>query len=220
MMGDMTFPGNFLRMQVSGSLYGTESWSWTLSLVPDFPGPGEDAPSAVPPAVASAVQNFHIATSGPAARLKTLKLNELGPDGRYTSASETVLYDWDAPGIVGSSGSPYPAQIALAVSLVTGVRRGLARNGRFYIPAPVGDVETNTGGIASSRAQAVAAAATTMLNGINAAVPGYRVGVASNVGSGAFEVVQNVRVGKILDTIRSRRTSLLEAYSVGAPLAP
>jgi hypothetical protein len=39
-----------------------------------------------------------------------------------------------------------------------------------------------------------------------------RVGVASNAGTGRFEHVTRVAAGRVIDTMRSRRSTLLEDY--------
>lgn len=216
----MAYPAPFLRLVASGTLFGVESWSWSLSLVPNFPGDG-DVPDSVPNGVVTAVSAFHasVHVASSAARLNTLKLNLIGEDGRYVNQGETVLHDYGTPGVPGFTVPAYPAQVSLAVTLRTARSRGRAHAGRFYLPNPTTPLVAADGRISVQTATDIANAAETMLQAINTAVDGYYVGVASDVGAGAFEEVTGVAVGRTLDTIRSRRTSIPEAY-VEVPLAP
>lgn len=218
----MTYPGPFLRLVASGTLHDVEQWSWGLSLVPSFNNdPQNDAPDAVPPAIVSAVQTFHSGTYiSKAARLTTLKLNLIGPNGRYLNEGETVVHDYGNPGVAGPGPNIlFPPQIALAVSLLTARSRGLANKGRFYLPSPSIGV-SDDGRIGANMAEAVAGQVTTMLTAINDALPGFVVGVASDTRTGAFQPVTNVRVGRVLDTIRTRRSRLKEDYYVAGPIEP
>ena len=188
----MTYPGSFLRLVLSGPLFTAEEWSFGLSLVPEGGG-GGSAPAEVPAALVTACTTFVSAVAGNRARLDTVKLNEIGPDGRYTR-DQTVLHEYVPP--VGGNVAGYHApQVALAVTLETGVRRGLAARGRFYIPDPRYSMQTD-GRLSVADATTDATAATTFIDAINAAVDGYRVGVASDIGAGRFREVQRDRVGR------------------------
>lgn len=209
----MAYPANFLRLVANGTLYTVERFSWSLSLI----GNGV-APTEVPPAVISAVTAFHggqQVTSVPA-RLTDIKLNLIGTDGRYVSQTDTVQHDLPTP-VQGTSGARHPAQIAQAITLRTGVRRGLASNGRFYLPLPAGELATD-GRVEPVNAELLAEAAQTLVESLNAAMDGWRVGVVSNVGAGAARPVTAVGVGRVLDTIRSRRSSIPEGH-VELPIA-
>lgn len=206
----------FLRLVVSGQLYLTESFSWGFALIDNGEGP-QGPPETINSTIISAIQAYHTSVGGPAAsaRLQTIKMNQIGTDGRYLQ-QETVRHDYvpDVPG----TGSGFPApQVALAISLDTALRRGRAARGRFYMPVPTSAIDS-AGRISSGAAQAHAAAATTMLNAVAGSLVGWRVGVVSDIGVGAQEPVTNVRVGRVLDTIRSRRRSIPEEYWEGVPL--
>lgn len=214
----MPYPQTFARMQVSGSLFTAESFSWSLSIA--APGGFEDwGVDVVPPAIVTAVRGFHEATSGPPARLQIIKLNELDIQGHYLG-DQTVFHDYGTTGVPGQTGNPvHPPQIALVVSLTTERSRGLAHAGRFYIPCPAAPLQQD-GRITDSAATFIAQQASSMLNSINAALPGdYQVVVASDVREGAIQPVTGVRVGRVLDTVRSRRTSLAEEYMEGQPIS-
>jgi hypothetical protein len=215
----MPYPGNFLRLVVGGSLYLVEDWTWSLSIVPNF----ETTPDnfeAVPQNVIDAVTAFHTATgvTGINAKMEYIKLNMIGPDGKYADQTDTRQHDFPSA-INGAGGTNVVPQVALAVSLMTANRRGPAHAGRFYLPHPAAAIDS-TGRIASASATTVATAATTMINALNAAIPYGDVGVASDVGEGKFLPCTGVRVGRVLDTIRSRREKFAEEYVLGAAIDP
>ena len=206
----------FTRVQVFGSLYTAEAFSFTLS----FAGGGAVArPSqAQADAVGAAVTAFwrqsvdHIVASP--ARLQGLKVARIGADGKYIDNDAT---QWAAPDVNGipGSGSNTPApQLALAVSLRGANPRGAAGRGRFYLPAPHAAIQ-NDGRISEDAATDAAVAASIMVQAMGTALglSAYVVGKATPKGRGpARQEVQGVAVGRVLDTIRSRRTSLPEEH--------
>lgn len=207
----------FHRLVVSGTLSAEEGFSYGLSLINTSQQIGVRVTS-VPQAVIDAVSTFHQASALIAneARITTIKLNQIGTDGRYVSEEDTVLYDFETP-LPGASVVKYPPQVALAISLKTAKQRGRARAGRFYIPYPAAPLSSN-GYMAANEAQNVADIATVFLNSLNAAMTLSRVGVVSNLGTGHEEPVTHVEVGRIFDTIRSRRRSLKEDAQRGVVL--
>lgn len=214
----MVYPGNFIRLVASGTLYGAETFSFGLSIIPNFTSIDDPDPADYIDDVATAVGTyFNTVGVDNSASLTLLKLNMIGPNGRYVSDDETVQYEYDPPVTGNGSGNPAP-QVALAISLMTDRARGRAHMGRFYLPVPSAPLAED-GRITVALATLFATGTTTLLDNINAAMPtNWDVGVASDVGTGAFEPVRRVRVGRVLDTIRSRRRSLDEAYVVGPDL--
>lgn len=144
------------------------------------------------------------------------KLNRIGTNGKYmdNEAFETVL-----PGpVAGSSANSIPAQVAHAVTLQTGIARGRGSKGRFYLP-PLGTHATlgTDGRITTTVRDQLATACVALIDDINDVYAGAgAVGVASDVGSGVHAAAVEVRVGRVPDTIRSRRSSLAEDYGVAA----
>lgn len=215
----MAYSQPFLRLAVIGTLYEVESFTWTLSLRQNFPS--EDYPEVVPQGVIDAVTTFHTASevsTGAGARLTTIKLNKIGTDGRYVSQGDTVQHDFE-PSIPGVGTSNLPAQIANVVTLRTAAQRGRASSGRFYYPA-TGRAVQSDGRLSAGAALAIAADATALLNGLNAALPGWKVAVMSSIGTGYARDVTHVEVGRVYDTMRSRRRSMEEERQAGPPLAP
>jgi len=212
----MAYPRKFLRLVISGSLYDVETFSYSMALI----DPSGDAqpPSVVPPALISAVQAFHAASPpsvSSAAKLETIKLNQIGLDGKYTSPT-TVYHEFGSP-IPGIGTTLMPAQVALAVSLTTPIKRGRAHAGRFYVPVP-GILPITWGGWSAPNMNACLTNTKTFLNAVNTALDPHKLCVMSNIGAGTFQIVTGVRIGGVLDTIRSRRAKIPEQY-VSATLA-
>lgn len=154
---------------------------------------------------------------GSAALLQEVKLAQIGPDGKYRS--EPIIVPVNERGAGGGQIS-HPTQVSLAVSFGT-ARRGASGKGRVYLPNPLFAINGASFTIEEPDALAAAAAVGDWLNRLND-VPGVdasapKVTVASSKGFNSD--VTTVRVGRVLDTIRSRRTSLDEAYTPPVPVA-
>lgn len=145
------------------------------------------------------------------------KFNKIGPDGRYASATETHVLDLPAP----VPGLQTPAasipQVALAVSWGTGRARGPASRGRIYVPMPQQVPQLTTGRLTAAQTAKAADNWAALLQewgdepGID--MSGLVPSVVSSVGTGAAEPITRVRVGDVLDTMRSRRNAMEEVYS-------
>lgn len=153
-------------------------------------------------------------------RLEWGKFNQIGTDGKYTSGSTTYVHDLPSPGVVGPSpaGSGAP-QLAMAVSWGTARARGTASRGRIYIPMPV-PIPTTNGRFPQGNAQAYANAWAAQIDRLNDRVQnlGQERPIAAVVSGvdGSWSPIQTVRVGDVLDTIRSRRNALVENYSTAS----
>lgn len=158
------------------------------------------------------------------ARLRTVKFADIGTDGRYLEDA-VVLDAGDVSGgfTIGEGGNRYPFQIAHAVTLLTDTPASRVK-GRFYIPCPAWGVDVD-GRISAANCEDVAESTQTFLNDVNNQpgidVLGLRVVVASQGRQAPSApptnyVVDSLKVGRVLDTIRSRREDLSEAYT--APL--
>lgn len=205
----MTYSAPHLRLVAIGKIYNDEAFSFGVSMI----GPEATvAPPTVPAAVYGALATFFASGSmiSQYAKLTSVKLNLIGENGRYVN-QDTVEYEYPTP-IAGTGSSAVPAQIALAVSLVTPLKRGRASRGRFYLPMPAGPMQTS-GQYGASWVADVVLAAHTFLQALNNALPGWQVGVVSDIGVGTEQPVINVRVGHVADTIRSRRTNIPELYA-------
>lgn len=206
----MVYNHPFLRLVVAGTLYDVDEFSWSLSFL-DVQG-SANPPTAVPPAVIAAVSAFHSsagASISKMAKLTTVKLNEIGPNGKYTNP-QTVRHDYTPP-VAGISGENIAPQIALAISLQTPIARGRAHAGRFYLPTPAYP-PSNIGSIAPSWQDNVLNSVKTLVTALNGSLAPYQLAVMSDIGSGTHQLVTGIRCGAVLDTIRSRRNKIPEAY--------
>jgi hypothetical protein len=177
-----------------------------------------DALTEVPAGIiAASIEFFSSAFVGNGAHLNTIKYNSIDIHGKYADPTATVRWDATAPTNGGGSATILP-QAALVVSIMTANARGLAHTGRFYSPAFALPVSSD-GRIAEAYATTVAEAATALLNAVNSDDASFQVAVVSDVGEGHQVEATHVRVGRVVDTMRSRRTSLPEGYIDGAALA-
>jgi hypothetical protein len=215
----MTYSAPFLRLVASGTLYTDEGWSWSLSFMRNF-APEAVAPETVPAGVISAISTAHAAAGmiSNTCKLDTIKLNEIDVNGRYVDQGNTVVHYITSP-IAGNATTKPAPQTAYAVTVRTALQRGRAHAGRFYLPAP-GFVLGTDGRVSVANAIEAVGVLTTMVNSIHTALAGdWRLAVVSNVGTGAVQVATHLSGGRVIDTIRSRRTSLDEDYQDGAALA-
>ena len=120
------------------------------------------------------------------------------------------------PQPTSGTANPYP-QLALAVTLTTALLRGKGSVGRIFLPYFTHPVGTD-GRISASHAEMVRGTSVTFLNAVNAQAPG-KIAVFGQTGAGTVRPVTGVRVGRVVDTMRSRRRNLQEGY-VLAPLVP
>ena len=145
----------------------------------------------------------------------------IGADGKYVEDARVVNVTDTMGGGAETNGAAYArAQTALAVSLVTG-RRGPTGKGRFYLPCPTA-LHDDTFLISAAAAEGVRASAVTLINDLNNlpgldSFPSFGVVVASSKGYNT--PVTGVRVGRVVDVIRSRRSSIAEAYTTVAAVA-
>ena len=212
----MPYPGQFHRLVMIGKIYA-EDFNITLSIVPSALG------ELGMPAVDQATLDAVAADVGPwfanghgyggfgfssIISLRTIKLNRIGTDGRYVDA---VAMEKDMGSQVGQSAALHPPQNALVVTLGTALERGRGSKGRMYLPSNQHMGISNDGRIPAASALAAAEAAKVLVDSINDTYTLIgRVGVASNAGAGRFEHVTRLSVGRVVDTMRSRRTSLVE----------
>jgi hypothetical protein len=212
----MPYASSFLRLQVFGTAYVDEEWSWSLSF--DHSGA---APTEVSMDVRNAVQGFHTGTwIHSTAKLTGIKLNEINTEGKYANPV-TVQHDFATPVAGGGSTNLFPPQIAAAVTLRTDRRRGPGSTGRFYIPNPAFALQAD-GRMNTSNAEALANAAGTMANALQTALGGAPLIVASQGGSGvppAHVPVTRIDVGRVFDTQRRRRRDLPEDHVPGSTFA-
>lgn len=226
----MPYPSSFHRIVAIGSLYGDEQFNFSLSVVPQgspLDAVTETFANSVGAVIASWFDNAQGATGvgiTSAARLTSVKVNRINAAGLYQDPDsiENIVV-----GGVAGGGSGFPApQLTVAVTLATDVPRGRGSKGRFYLPplASTTTMDNVTGKMTSTQADQICQGATALIDSINGVYAveydegdfNPRVGVASNAGAGVFRAATEIRIGRVVDTMRSRRASLTEQYSTRA----
>jgi hypothetical protein len=221
----MTWPSHLL-LSMGGPLYDVDDWSMGIRLSiptglnqnPFHDEIGQGLDDLAEDIRTWWVGNTNIQTM--AAQLAFIKLNAIGPDGKYRDSTQTHAHYWT--GTLPATGyTPvYPSQVSLAVTWMTDAERGRASKGRVFLPAPRLSVNTSTGILEAADVLGVANRMASLVNSIND-WPGWdlvsefgsmRVCVVSGLGDGTIRPVTGVRVGRVLDTQRRRRSSLDEGY--------
>lgn len=209
--------GNFdaahFYLQWGGTLPGGEEWSCGLRMMNTAGGtPTYDA--AAHTAYKNALTTFHGAVNSHIcayAAMTYCKFNVIGVDGKYADpASHEII------GIAQGGGDGatlvYPNQVALAVTLKTAVDRGPANKGRIYLPLPTMAIGGD-GMITATAAGQVKTTLTTLLTSLNSYSPNIQVAVFSRKsGAATHRAVTGFGIGRVLDTQRRRRRSLVENY--------
>lgn len=228
----MAHPHPFYKVVAEGTLYGTEAFNFGFHIV-QAPTLAEDRLEPVTQALADqigAIVLTYFSASAPdglsitsAAKLERVKVNRIGRDGHYMDPDsiEHVIN----PAVAGRSAAAPPPQLALVVSLLGNENpRALAGRGRFYLPPLTGmDSVTADGKLGSTAVAPVVPATLNLIRDINALFNGLGVQYAyvgnTSAGSGSRpgrqQVVSEIRVGNVVDTVRSRRRSLQESYTSG-----
>jgi hypothetical protein len=187
-----------------------EQWSFGLSFAHDDGSP-VDITAGTAAADLDGYGHTFLNAVGSSSQKQTLtKVANIGADGHYTGPPQTHGRAWGG----GTGDLIYPPQIALVVSTRSSPADFPRTRGRFYVPGPNVALDTATGTISAADATMVANAAKALIDSINAdfiAAPGHVV-IASAKGAGRNAIVHDVRVGRVLDTVRSRRRSMDEAY--------
>lgn len=228
----MAYPSHFHRLVLGGTLY-TETWNTSLSIAGDLPEVSDTMLSNIAALISSWFTStglnspyFYTTT-----KLTEIKLNRIDTDGHYEDdVSQTWVYPTPLSGPATAAPGPAP-QLTPVVTLRTAVERGRANRGRMYLPPASGFANPSSDGRAvAADALRIANGVATLINSLRAAYvaqygPGANTGVVSvmsNIGAGAQQRVTRVEVGRVIDTMRSRRSSLLEdrQQNTTAILAP
>lgn len=207
------FDSSHLYLQWGGKLPGGEQWSNGLRMAAAGASTSLD-PEGMIAACATAVQAWHVHADScihPLAKLSFVKLNYIDPSGHYAEDQTFEQVIADVAG--GGTSTVYTAnQITLAVSLTTGVSRGVAHRGRFYMPLPTPYVQVD-GLISTADRNKIKARADVLLAALNAVSSNYDVAVFSRkAGHPAHRLVTGTEIGRVLDTQRRRRNKMTELY--------
>ena len=222
----MAYPFPFHRLVIGGKIATTEHWNTSLAIATG--GAATPVDSTLLTAVAGAVSTWFVGSGTNDARIESnatlefIKLNRLDTAGHYMDDAQTHLYPTPP---VGPEAMIAPPQTSVVVTLRTSQERGLANRGRMYLPPTYGIMALDSGGrLSTGYAARNASSISTLINGINSIYTawtgagdfGGRVAVVSKTRSGAWHSVTAVEGGRVVDTVRSRRTSLVEDYQPSA----
>jgi len=153
-----------------------------------------------------------------------------GTSARYRSKAPVYSYQTGAGGwgaqIAGGAAAGmnyhHPPQISICVTTTTNVQRGLASKGRLFLPCPVVDLAPDWR-LAVSQADELTTIMAAFLgklrfgDGDDTGPSMWVPMVISPLPTGASasytaRVIKGVKVGRALDTIRTRRNALQEEY--------
>lgn len=205
----MAAPQNLIKVAFGGTLFTDEIWAMGFHLALG------STPQIDPHTLQSALLGFLLDSRAgftTAAKLTYIKANGINPlTGKYI-AGDTREFVVSPAQQLGNAGEPAPAQMAVCVSLGTDLARGRSSKGRFFIPT-VSRIIDASGRITTTSAQDTATSAAEMITKINA-LGSHKVVVWSKIGQQA-EPVTHVRVGRVMDTQRRRRSSMSEDYQRG-----
>jgi len=234
----MPFPAVHQYMTVIGDAYGqTERWQFGMRLTD-----GGVSNEATALAISDDVQAWWVGsgTQGGNAyspslthRLTELKVARIGLDGAYPDGENSYSHFYLPPLVGGGNKlAGASAQQTMVATLTTALPRGLASKGRVYLP-PSARMATDAAGlIPVNDALEIANSIMNLIVDVNAnalvgnvaifsrgkGVPAYNA-VKHRVeytypNPGAFNVVTGVRCGRVIDTQRRRRRSLVESPQV------
>jgi hypothetical protein len=152
--------------------------------------------------------------------LEEVKVASIGANGRYVS-DPIIVNVADVGGGGGDGSNIVIPQSAMCVSFGT-ARRGSSGRGRMYLPMPAVVLDFGSLLVSPAAALGIRDSSATLIENLNNQpgidVLGLQCCVASSKGFNS--TITSVRVGRVVDTMRSRRRSLLENYTVPAAIAP
>lgn len=215
----MAYTGDHVLVAWGGTMPGGEIWTNTLRM-------RDVNPIGFPDQVAvngylvggfkdalTTYWNAIKALIGTGTKLEWMKANRVGTDGKYLDPT-TNLYTYATPN-AGTSTVNFPNQVSAVVSTTTGIARGRAHIGRWFLPGVACAIDAVTGLYTTTQVNTFASASAAFLGALNdtAAVLGVdqvRAAVMSNLGAGTDHDITGVRVGRVPDTQQRRRNKVAE----------
>lgn len=215
----MPFLQNFVKITAQGDLSGVDIFNYSIHLIGGTSvNTAIDqlyADSVTREAIVARIQSLHSGSAGSASfvSLDSVKFAYIGTNGKYFLEAQTANF---AP-IPGNynGGANTTAFTGAAISLQGDVPRDAAGRGRYYPPANA--VSTSQGFyIGGERQSDLAEAHATFISDVNELLSNagiaLTVGIVSEKGSGAQQIVRTVRVGSVLDVQRRRKNRAYESY--------
>jgi hypothetical protein len=191
-----------------------EQWSFSLRCEPDLNNtPAMD--NVVASACKDAWQGWAGGVISNVCRLKRVRVASITELGKYgvdaNGAYQAGEWVGDLPGSEGSA-AILPPQSSLVISLTT-ARSGATGRGRFFLPMPRKGLDVD-GRLTVAQQNDTLTIMKGFLNDVNAVANLGRIVVSSS--KGYESLVTGVRVGRAVDTLRSRRGKIIEAYASAA----
>jgi hypothetical protein len=191
-----------------------EEWQFSLSTTYDPTALSTQARTALADALkltyttklAGVLHQGIVMTSAEFRRYAPGGLEPRATDGSFSGQGFSTV----SAGVAGGLGGVlYPPQVALVVSLVT-PRPGATGKGRFYLPIGGHAITVDSGFILPQQnADILADAVRDFLNTVSTDIGAPLVVVSS---MGYTSPVTGMKIGRVLDTHRSRRARMKEAY--------
>jgi hypothetical protein len=228
----MPYSRPFVKVRVLG-VFGTAASSpvekWSTGLNISSLGGGSFDPANLAIFLGNVANHFSTYHSnantktGTQTWLTGLTAAYIGTDGLYVlgSLQPTTTYTYATP--VAGTGTPvHPLATSCVLSLRSLRLRGPASHGRMYWPGLGLTVLLPEGVMSSATTGQIAAAAKTMIDGVNAVAAssfgsGGKVSLVSKVGAGAEAIVTSILVDQKFDHMESRERTITSVYSSTSP---
>lgn len=193
---------------------GSLTKTWTARIGPA--GSTENYNAAFQIAVAEQLRTFVNslkAYNNSAFRWTHVKQAAIDSLGKTVGTAST--YTFTSP-IAGSGSSPFPAQLAVAITMRANIV-GRSGRGRVYYPALAGALLGTDAALASTAGSTMRTAMKTLIDGIQGipAVGDLNMPIVCVTSAGKATAVRpvEVRTGQLVDTIKSRRAQATEVYT-------
>jgi len=200
-----------------------EEWSFGLHYKRDNPADddahvGDINVGNVNDALAAFIQHSGSASFQPNVKATEWRAYEIGPDGKMEN--NPLLVDVTADNLVGIASLKYPPQCSIVATFVA-ANRGPARFGRIYLPPLGTSVGTDlrlsdgdAGEIRESVTDFVKAVADSI--DLELTTSSELLNISEKPApDGHKQTVDHIEVGRVYDTMRSRRRSMVEDRNVG-----
>lgn len=191
-----------------------EEWSFGLAIAHDDGSVIDISSGTGAEDAAGYGETFLNVASTTGVQLTQTKLANIGADGHYTGPPQIFMSTTSS----GAGAMKYPPQVSLAVSTWSDATVYPRTHGRFYVPGPRASIVDSTSLAVDGDITALTAAAKTLIDSLNGdfiSSAGHVV-IPSQKGAGHNYRITEIRVGHAFDTVRSRRKSLKESYTVQA----
>lgn len=168
--------------------------------------------TAIAAAVAAYFNDAQVAISGKAT-LEWVKLAGVGKDGLYFR--DPVIHDYPTP-IIGSNVTNPAPQLSLALTFRSSKMRAPGRDARIFLPLPGSSVGSD-GKLAMASVTSISVKTAQLIQDIEEGLELLEDDrpqlIVASQKTESNNVVQTVRVGRMVDTQRRRRNKFTEEYS-------